>query len=262
MGNIDFHMNKRTPPQLVPTEDLPSYFQSNGIAFRALDTLSLGFGHGKDQYRLYAYPDPADDEIMGLFCEWHTGDFFDVDTGPHVAIGLRGPVKADPHRGRGLAIGILSNQMTLPEDPDHPVPLFRGCPDPPGGPSFFVEDFTLNDSVAPVTAWQLSPGRHLPELLGNGIFRIDIHVSRDHVWAGVWKVTEDLSATAAVSRSYTFLDQVACSDQDLGFSGLPCPEEPADRGQGNAFIGSGFADPETNSWVDNIYIAHWKNTAW
>jgi len=253
-------MKTQTPPQLVPTEDLPSYFQLNGIAFRALDTLSLGFGHGKDQYRLYAYPSPADDEIMGLFCEWHTGDFFDVDTGPHVAIGLRGPVADDPHRGRGLAIGILAGQMPSPDNSGVTVPLFRGCPDWPGGPSFFVEDFSLNDGVAPIGEWQLSPGRKLPELLGNGIFRIDIHVSSDHVWAGVWKVTENASSGGV--RSYTFLGQVACSDTQLGFAGLPCPEVAADRGQGNAFIGSGFADPETNSWVDNIYIAHWKNTAW
>ena len=139
------------------------------------------------------------------------------------------------------------------------MPLFRGCPDWPGGPSFFVEDFSLNDGVAPISEWQLSPGRQLPELLGKGIFRIDIHVSSDHVWAGVWKVTE--SASPGGVRSYAFLDQVACSDKQLGFAGLPCPEVQADRGQGNAFIGSGFADPETNSWVDDIYIAHWKNKA-
>jgi hypothetical protein len=194
---------------------------------------------------------------MGLFCEWHTEDFFDVDTGPHVAIGLRGPVLEDAHRGRGLAIGILASQTYHPDNPDKPVPLFRGCPDWPGGPSFFVEDFTLNDSVAPVNAWQLSPGRHLPGLQGNGVYRIDIHVARNHVWAGVWKVEE--KETGTPQRIYTFLDQVACSDKGLGFTGSPCPEDPADRGQGNAFIGAGFADPENSSWVDNIYIAHWKN---
>jgi hypothetical protein len=244
-------------PRLVPTEDLPAYFRSNGISYRVMDTLGLGFGQGNDQYRLFPYPGPANDETMGLFCEWHTEDFFDVDTGPHVAIGLRGPVEDDPHRGRGLAIGILAGQTYDPGNPDVPVPLFRGCPDWPGGPSFFIEDFTLNDGVAPVSAWQLSPGRHLGELQGNGVYRIDIHISKDHAWAGVWKIL----GTEEGTRVYSFLDQVACSDSELGFAGSPCPEVAADQGQGNAFIGAGFADPDNRSWVDNIYIAHWKNRA-
>jgi hypothetical protein len=178
------------PPRLIPTGDLPSYFQSNGIAFKAVDPLGLGFGHGNKQYRLFSYPGPADDETMALFCEWHTEDFFEVDTGPHVAIGMRGPIEDDPHRGRGLAIGILANEVSDPDDPDHPVPLFKGCPDAPGGPSFFIEDFSLNDGVAPIRKWQLSLGHDLPQLQGNGIYRIDIHVSLGQVWVGVWKVTQ------------------------------------------------------------------------
>ena len=251
-------MKTQKHPRLVSTEDLPTYFQTRAIAYKAMGSLELGFGSGKDQYRLYSYPGPADDETMGLFCEWHTEDFFDVDTGPHVAIGLRGPAKEDPHRGRGLAIGILANEVCLPEAPDQPVPLFKGCPDSPGGPSFFIEDFSLNDGIAPISDWQASPGRHLPGLLGNGIYRIDIHVSKNQVWAGVWKVTKKQSPDGSVSRDYVFLDQVACSDEGFGLKGSPCPEDPADRGRGNAFIGSGFASPETRSRVENIYIAHWK----
>lgn len=251
-------MKTQERPALVRTEDLPAYFEANGIAFSALGELSLGFGHGNDQYRLYTYPGPADDETMALFCEWHTEDFFAVDSGPHVAIGLRGPVTEDPHRGRGLAIGILAGDMPCTDDPGVTLPLFKGCPGWPGGPAFFVEDFSLNDGVAPVSAWQLSPGRPLPELQGNGIYRIDIHVSKDRVWAGVWKVT---GGSPAGSRNYMFLDQVACSDVGFGFNGSACPEDPADRGRGNAFIGSGFTDPETRSRVENIYIAHWKNPA-
>jgi len=34
---------------------------------------------------------------MGAFYEWHTESFFEVDTGPHIAIGLRGPEKEKPH---------------------------------------------------------------------------------------------------------------------------------------------------------------------
>jgi hypothetical protein len=252
-------MKTQKQPGLVPTEELPSYFRSEGIAYKTLGSVNLGFGHGKDQYCLYDYPAPAGDETMGLFCEWHTEDYFDVDTGPHVAIGLRGPVKDDPHRGRGLAIGILANSVCLPDAPGQPVPLFDGCPDAPGGPSFFIEDFSGNDGAAPISDWQLCRGRHLPLLKGNGIYRIDIHVSKNHAWAGVWQVTETRSANGSVSRVYEFMDQVACSDAGPGFDGSPCPEDPADNGRGNAFIGSGFSDPETRSRVNHIYMAHWKN---
>lgn len=251
-------MNTQPQPRFVPTEELASYFQSEGIAYKALGSLNLGFGHGKDQYRMYDYPAPADDETMGLFCEWHTENYFDVDTGPHVAIGLRGPVRKDPHRGRGLAIGVLANSVCLPDAPDKPVPLFAGCPDAPGGPSFFIEDFSANDGTRPISDWQLSRGRHLPLLQGNGIYRTDIHISKNHAWAGIWKVTESCSDDGLISRSYEFLDQVACPDVSPGFDGSICPEDPADSGQGNAFIGSGFSDPETRSWVNHIYIAHWK----
>lgn len=247
-----------TPP-LIAGSKLPAYFRSHGIAYRSCAPTVLGFGQDKPQYRLYDYPGPADDETMGLFCEWHTENFFDTNTGPHVAIGLRGPVADDPHRGRGLAIGILASRLRDPANPEVTAPLFKGCPDWPGGPSFFVEDFSLNDGAARVDTWQLSPGRHLPALLGNGVYRIDIHVSRDHVWAGVWQVHD--SEPGQGSRSYTFLDQVACSDTELGFTGSTCPEQDADHGRGNAFIGAGFADPENRSYVDNIYLAHWKNRA-
>ena len=103
-------MKTRKPPRLVPTQDLPFFFRSNGIAFTAAGSLKLGFGRGNDQYRLYNYSGPAEDETMGIFFELHTEDFFEVDSGPHVAIGLRGPVREDPHRGRGLAIGRRSTR--------------------------------------------------------------------------------------------------------------------------------------------------------
>ena len=136
------------------------------------------------------------------------------------------------------------------------IPLFKGCPDPPGGPSFFIENFTLCDGVAPISAWQLSYGQSLPRLKANGIYRIDIHVSWGSVWAGIWEVTEKQSADGEASREYIFLGQSACSNEH---SGPVCHEDESDRGQGNAFIGTGFSDPDTNSRVENIYIAHWKN---
>ena len=109
-------MKTRLPPRLVPTENLASYFMSRGISFQKMDPLELGFGHGREQYCFYHYPAPADDETMGVFCEWHTEDYFEVDSGPHVAIGMRGPVEADPHRVRGLSIGILDNHLPNPYD--------------------------------------------------------------------------------------------------------------------------------------------------
>ena len=222
-------------------------------------SLGLGFGIGNDQYHLYHYPGPADDETMGLFCEWHTEDYFEVDSGPHVAIGLRGPVEDDPHRGRGLAIGILANRMTNPDDPEHPIELFKGCPDPPGGPSFFIEDFTINEGTAPIKDWQFSPGQDLPQLQGNRIYRLDIHVSKDQVWVGIWEVTP---AGTSGADGYHFLGQAICTEEGPAYTGnpdSPCPEDPLDRGKGNVFVGTGFSDPETRSRISNIYVAHWKN---
>ena len=255
-------MNKRTPPPLVPSEELASYFRSRDIAFVKVGRLDLGFGDGRDQYRFYDYPGPADDETMGLFCEWHTEDYFEVDSGPHVAIGMRGPVRDDPHRGRGLAIGILANCAPNPADPEHPFPLFKGCPEPPGGPAFFIEDFTICDGNTPVCDWQLSAGRRLPGLTGHGIYRIDIHVSRASVWAAVWKVTGKDAGKGGAGRSYEFLGETFCPDPAFGPAGGRagwCCEDPLDGGRGNAFIGTGFSDPKTRSWVGNIHIAHWKN---
>lgn len=249
-------------PRLVPTEDLSAYFKSNRIAYTAQGSLQLGFGHGNDQYRLYDYPGPTDDETMGVFCELHIENLFEVDTGPHIGIGMRGPVNNDPHRGRGLAIGILASHLDNPEQADDPIQLFKGCPGPPGGPSFFIEDFSINDGAAAIEDWQLSPGQALPQLQGYGVYRIDVHVSLGQVWAGIWKVTKKHSSDSTAVKSYTFLGQLGCCDEAPGYSGnpeSPCPELAADKGQGNVFIGSAFADPETSSWIDNIYIAHWKN---
>ena len=247
---------------LIPTGELESYFRSNKIAYAALEPLSLGFGHGNKQYMFYSYPTLAPDKTMGMFCEWHTEDFFEVDTGPHIAIGLRGPEKEKPHEGRGLAMGILANQVSNPEDPDNPIQLFRGCPDPPGGPSFFIEDFTRNDGNSPIRDWQLSLGKELPQLKGNSIYRIDVQVSFDQVWVGIWQVIRSRSINSDVLQNYVLLGHAGYPDEGSGFHvghNSSYQGINPDQGSGNAFIGSGFADPETRSWVDNIYISHWKS---
>ena len=255
-------MNTPNTPQLIATKDLPSHFLTNGISYASHAALDLNFGKGNDQYQLYTYPSPAPDETMGIFFEWHTEDFFAVNTGPHLGIGLWGPVKEDPHRGRGLAIGILASHMNNPDDPDHPIPLFEGCPGPPGGPSFFIEDFSGNDGIAPIRDWQLSKGQPLPSLRGSHIYRIDIHVSADNVWVGIWQVIEHQNTVGTSHRSYAFLAQGTCAEeaQTPGGAIRPCPHATPDRNRGNAFIGTAFADPETRSRVDNIYIANWKGS--
>ena len=254
-------MTKPAAPAFVPMENLPDWLESHAIAYRRQGRLALGFGKGNDQYRLYNYPGPADDETMGIFCEWHTEDYFDVDTGPHIAIGLRGPVIEDPHRGRGLAIGILSSQMPDPEDPAKRIDMFTGCPPSPGGPAFFIEDFTINEGTAAIRDWQLSRGQALPLLRGHCVYRIDIHVSKDQVWAGVWMLAEPSSAMGETGQDYQFIGQTCCS-ADMpackGDAAAPCPEAALDKAIGNAFVGTGFSDPETLSWIDNIHLAHWK----
>jgi len=249
---------------LVPSEQLESCFQSNSLAYIALEPLSLGFGDGNKQYRFYSYPPMAPDETMGIFFEWHTEDFFEVDTGPHIAIGLRGPTETQPHEGRGLAIGILANQVSNPEDPDNPIPLFRGCPDPPGGPSFFIEDFTRNDGKNPIPDWQLSPGKELPQLKGNSTYRINVQVSFERVWVGIWQVIESRAGSGDILQNYVFLGQAEYPDEGFGLQvdpGLPSQLTSPDQGSANAFIGTGFADPQTRSWIDNIYLSHWKSRA-
>ena len=58
------------------------------------------------------------------------------------------------------------------------------------------------------------------------------------------------------------MGQTDCPDTESGFAETAINsggEDSLDRGQGNAFIGTGFSDPNTRSWIDNIYIAHGRN---
>ena len=85
-----------------------------------------------------------------------------------------------------------------------------------------------------------------------------MHVSREQVWAAVWMLSDNPDDPDGA----TFLAQTSGSAEMPASSGdpeAPCPELPDDRGVGNAFIGTGFSDPDTRSWIDHIYIAHWKN---
>ena len=243
----------------VPARLLPGWFRDHGIEYRSVPDLKLAFGHGNPQYRLWSYPAPTEDETMGVYFEWHTEDYFDVDTEPHLAVGMRGPTRSHPHRGRGLAIGILANSMIDPETPDRPVALFRGCPDLPGGPSCFIEDFTNNNPGVPAEDWQLSVGKPLPQLRGNRVYRIDLEVGDERVWAGVWEIKKQQTRTGEMQHAYTYLGEVISPDPARSLKRTSCVIEAADRAVGNVFIGSGFADPETTSWIGQLHIAHWKN---
>ena len=239
----------------VPTRELGRFLQEQGISYERRAAIGLGFGAGKPQYRLMEYPLPGPDCVMGIFFEWHTRDFFDWPDGPHLAVGLRGPVEDDPHRGRGLAIGILAGDMPDAEHPEERTSLFDGCPPWPGGPSYFIEDFSINEGVSPIEAWQMTRGMSLPELANDGVYRIDIQVSRRNTRARIWQVVEG-------GATYLPIGQADCHDGGPGsWAGTtgPCPELLEDRGIGNAFIGTGFASPDTRSVADSIYLAHWKD---
>jgi hypothetical protein len=244
-------------PPLIPTDELTTHFAAQRIACKSCGDLELGFGAGNPHYRLYDYPAPASDETMGVFFEWHTEDFFSV-TGGHLAVGLNGPLPDDPHRGRGLAIGHFAGWIPDPDQPGKRLAQFPGCPGHPGGPSMFLEEFTVNEGRAAAREWQLTPGRQMDQLVDGRIYRIDIHVSRTNVWAGVWQ--KHMSSRSG-AIAYTFLDQVSCRDRlpfDDQRPAPPCHRHPDDRDCGNAFIGTAFADPETRSCVRHIHIAHWQ----
>lgn len=238
-------------PSPVRTDDLASWFRRHSIPYRELGALDLGFGEGRPQYRLYDHPAPRDGETVGLFLEWSTTDFFDTPEGPHLALGLRGPVPDDPHRGRGLAIGIFANRTTGPDGSD--VELFAGAPEPPGGPGMFLEEFTVNDGHRPIHEWQLSRCRALPGLTGHRRYRIDLAASRASVEASVWEILAD--------GTYRFLDRTSGALHPPR-NGRPAPssaEDPGDRGVGNAFIGTAFTRPDTRSRIDALYLAHWPD---
>lgn len=235
-------MSRPRPPRLVPTAGLARHFRRHGISFRQEPALQLGFGEERPQYRLYEYPLPDRRCTMGVFFEWHTADFFDAPLNAHLAVGLRGPRADDPHRGRGLALGMLS--------------LFAGCAPPPGGPAMFIEEFTVNEGRAAPPDWQLSQARRLPGLGGHGVYRVDLHVSETRVWAAIWQRHDD-----ADGSRYRFMDQTGTHlHPPLACGGQPhpaCAVHAEDHGAGNAFIGCGFARADNRARIEQLHIAHW-----
>lgn len=225
-------------PSPVPAGELSDWLTRHGIAHRRLPSLALGFGAGQAQYRLETYPDPGADGVVAMVFEWHTRDFFEAPQAAHIAAGLCGPLPEDPHRGRGLAIGVLSNRGSAPDGTS--IDLFQGCPDPPGGPSMFIEDFTINEGTRPPVEWQLSEGVLLPDLAGHRVYQVEIQVSRSAVWAGVWH------RDPAAVNGYRWLGETGCT-------GLP--PEPGARV--NAFIGQGWARDNNDSRIEHWTLCHW-----
>lgn len=234
--------------QPLPMEALKSWFKRNRIQFTDAGSLPLGFGHDQEQYQFYDYPAPGQHEAFGLFFEWETADFFDSPYSPHLAAGLWGPRRDDPHRGRGLAIGFFA-AFSLDKDGNQ-VPQFSGAPPHPGGPAMFIEDFTVNDGNEEIADWQLTECRLLPDLAGNRRYRIHLLLSDSDVRAFLWEVLAD--------NTCRFIDQISCTD-DPPQTGLPqpyCGVYESDRGVGNVFVGHGFARPDNNSRIESLCIAH------
>lgn len=225
-------------PRPVPAARLGGWLKGRGIASRRLPRLHLGFGVNRGQYRLERYPDPGERGVMAMVFEWHTEDFFRAPEAAHLAAGLCGPMPEDPHRGRGLALGMLCNRGSGPDG--SPAPLFRGCPDPPGGPAMFIEDFTINEGTRPAAEWQLSDCVHLPELAGERSYQVELQVSRSAVWAGVWL------RTGRGVDDFRWLGETGSRR---------LPREPGPRV--NAFIGQGFAREDNRSMIDHWTLAHW-----
>lgn len=229
-------------PAALPAEQLAGWLRARGIPCRRLPRLRLGFGAGRGQFCLAPYPDPGPDGVLAMTFEWHTADFFSGPQTAHLAAGLCGPRPEDPHRGRGLAIGTLCNRGSGADGA--PVELFRGCPDPPGGPAMFIEDFTRNEGTSPPADWQLSDCVRLPQLAGDGTYRVEIQVSVSAVWAGVWQ------RRGGGEPDYRWLGAT-------GSTGLPM--EPGARA--NAFIGQGFAREDNRAWIEHWTLAHWRTRA-
>lgn len=245
-------------PRPVPSPRLASHFRDHGIAHRKLEPLGLGFGPGQDQYALYEYPAPAPEETLGIFFDWHTKDFFSGTQAAHLAVGLRGPLPDDPHRGRGLAIGQFAAWAPNPDGANGKTALFDGCAPHPGGPALFIEEFTINEGTAPIVDWQMTPGVALPALADNGIYRVDLHVSFTNVWAGVWQV----DGPADDVDSYRFLAQLSCDAAPPFSDGRQPPSariHADDEHVGNAFVGNAFGEVDTRSQVESLVLAHWRH---
>jgi hypothetical protein len=241
-------------PRLVASHDLAGHFRQHGMVFAQHPPLALGFGHGRDQYRLYEFGLPHEQGTMGIFFEWHTADFFAAPENAHLAIGLRGPLASDPHRGRGLAVGMFSGDTRDAQGKRQP--LFAGCAPAPGGPAMFIEEFTVNEGRQPIAAWQLSQAQALPQLRGDAVYRVDIHVSPGAVWAAIWQRhgSRDQPGYRFLAATGTHLHPPAWSGGRLHpASGL----HKEDRGVGNAFIGNGFARPDNRSTIEQLHIAYW-----
>lgn len=239
-------------PALIETDRLVDYFTRRRIDFNHYPRLELGFGKGRAQYQLFEYVLPHDECTMAAYFEWHTADFFDGPVNSHLAVGLRGPLVDDPHRGRGLALGMLSSE-TRGRD-GQKIPLFSGCASPPGGPAMFIEEFTVNDGQREIPSWQLSEARILPALGPDSIYRVNLEVSKTAVHAAIWQRD---------GRQYQFLGQTdtQCHPPSAyGGRKHPCSGmHPEDSGVGNAFIGNGFAREDNQSFIAGLVLAHWPS---
>jgi hypothetical protein len=256
-------------PEPIHTERLAKHFRDNGISYQTY--ANFNGNTTSNTYAFLDYPDPADDETLGLFFEFRLYNGLKVDDNMHLAAGIRGPVSEEVSgeitsvtRGRGLAIGQLWTSFHYTGTYDNMCYEADGDPAPAPTRGFFVEDFTESLWGVDMHATDCED----INLLDYSTFRVDIHASKLNVYIAVWKKNVVIPG---MLYSYDFLGEQSCFT-DTGFF---CPEsdpvDPYDEaaadyagGYDDSSVGNGFilvADSIGNqNWQAlNIYMAHWKN---
>lgn len=213
---------------LIPTEQLPQYFNNNNIEFRTVPNF-YGTG-GELDYLFVPTRNLQEGETIGVFFELYTGISLNDDD-VHWAVGLRGPRPggpADHYAGRGLALGKLG---------------FDHC----SGPGGFIEDFTAAKQGGELQLTYCEP----EPLQNRATYRIDVHVSKLNVFVAVWEKRN----TWWLGDYYVPIAEYSCTHHDgPGRTGY-CPQDPVDEPYGGVFIGSAFLDPGYGWTASNIHIA-------
>lgn len=250
----------------IPLTQLPSYFQIHGISYQSFGNFlgTTSDSATTTSYKFLNYPDPGDEETIGIFFEVTLWDGLSDDENLHLAVGLRGPVdmsvSGDPLtivRGRGFALGQLWTES-------HPGCYVEGNNGPTPGDirGFFIEDFTaaaenyiLGEELEDAHLTECEPVL-LPDYT---TYRVDLHVSRLNVYVAIWKKNWNFP----FSPSYELVVEASCLDE-----GRVCEERNFgdfdDSGTGNGFI-TVAASPESeehppSNWnVTNIIMALWDS---
>jgi len=262
-------------PLVIEIERLALFFLQNNIYYERFPS------HNSEQdgdIHYMEYPDPADNETVGIFFEFHTGLTMQQNSGAHLGVLMRGTneitgtdneVEDALHRGRGIALGGLSR---------------LGCENSTG---LMIEDFSAPDGA------ELQHTVCLPtSMKDNTVYRIDIHASTSNVWAGIWekKILPPIYADGdeyailpdtGSMYEYVFFAEISCFNTpsvNVGpgtppnlsaESPLPCYEMNGTVGQftdgrdvvddspyGNATIVVAYANSDWR--ISNVFMATWS----